>query len=137
MHVERVKNGKTTKIFAVVQMKVAERFVRLAPVVDFTHTNNGGLQLEHLAMEVQRRRAEFAPDVDVIGAYGATSEDRLVFMPLDEILEHYKGATVDMTTEHKRKVTTDLFAKYGHAKGFLEEMLDYVDKHDATHKTRK
>ncbi|KAG8832771.1 hypothetical protein FRC17_000686 [Serendipita sp. 399] len=132
VHVEHVKNGKTTKIFAVVQMKVAERFQGRGPVVNFSHTNPK-LQLELLAKEVIRRRAEFASDVDVLGAYGATFEERLVFMPLDEILEHYKGPQVDMTQEYRRKVTADLLSKYGHSKskGFLEEMVEYVEKRDA------
>ncbi|KAG8832775.1 hypothetical protein FRC17_000690 [Serendipita sp. 399] len=128
LHVEHVTPAKTTKIFAVVQMKVAETFVKASPVIDFTHKNPNGLQLELLAKEVQRRRAEFAPDVDVIGAYGVIYEDRLVFLPIDDILEHFKGKEVNMTADFKRAATTALIGKYGHT-GFLAGMLAYVDKH--------
>ncbi|KAG8832773.1 hypothetical protein FRC17_000688 [Serendipita sp. 399] len=160
MHVEHVlPTGKVRKIFAVVQIKVAERYKKLGPTVDFTHTNTNGLQMELLAKEVIKKRGELEPDVDVLGAYvplsmlvwetkegknididaslitannryGATHEDRLIFMPLDDILEHYKGATVDPSAPFSRGVTTALFAKYGQAKGFLEEMVDYVEKRD-------
>ncbi|KAG8832774.1 hypothetical protein FRC17_000689 [Serendipita sp. 399] len=128
MHVEHVlPGGKVRKIFAVVQMKVAQQFKNLAPVVDFMHKNPNGLQVELLAQEVIKKRGELAPDVDVLGAYGATDEDELVFLPLDEILQHYEGATVDPSQPKARQVTTDLFKEHKHGKGFLQSMLDYVE----------
>ncbi|KAG8832338.1 hypothetical protein FRC17_001456 [Serendipita sp. 399] len=131
MHVEHtLPSRRVRKIFAVVQIKVAERYKRLEPTVDFTHTNSNGLQLELLAKEVIKKRAELDSDVDVLGAYGVTHEDRSVFLPIDDILDHYKGAHVDTSAPFSRKVTADLFNKYGKAKGFLEEMLNYVEKRD-------
>ncbi|KAG8810467.1 hypothetical protein FRC17_002931 [Serendipita sp. 399] len=132
LHVEpQLPDGKTRKVFAVIQVKVMEQFVQVGPKIDFTHENPGGLQIEHLAIEVQKKRGEFDGKVDVLGAFGVvdTASGRFVFMPLDEILKHFKGSQVDMTAGFSRQVTAELLKEFG-KKGFLQEMLDYVEKHE-------
>ncbi|KAG8807886.1 hypothetical protein FRC17_004215 [Serendipita sp. 399] len=132
LHVEpQLPNGKTRKVFAVIQVKVMEEFVHSGPKIDFTHENPGGLQIEHLAIEVQKNHGEFNGEVDVLGAFGVVdiAGGRFVFIPLDEILKHFKGPQVDMTADFSRQVTAKLLEEFG-KKGFLQEMLDYIEKRD-------
>ncbi|KAG8829749.1 hypothetical protein FRC17_006115 [Serendipita sp. 399] len=132
IHIEQqLPGGSVRKIFGMMQVKVIEEFETKTPVVDFTYETDGLLQMERLAVQIKEKRAALDPSVDVVGFYGIIHRNGFTSLPLDDILQKFKGRLVDMTTEFSRTATLELMKKY-HRTGLIQGILDYVESRESS-----